>query len=323
MPEPLQLNTIERLARALAAQLTPLTGTRSTGEITVTADAGDEKVLPPNTYLIPVVGGQLRSDLVFKTTRDPSTVAANGTGGSWTVTGGATASVGITSNVGGARHNLAASTVFRFDPPVDDFAPTATLDATMSDGSDASQLVKRIAFFEDLDGANANKDIFSSLLGNYPAILIAWEGGEPAEGLTAGMRQGSTRVRRQGRVMRESFSLYVVTGRLASDAKRRQEGLVILQAASRLLSDRQCNDDGEALSSIGAGVEINGRGRFARGQRHYIYLAQVRCNQILQPIDSREYATWIATRIRASLPGRDAPEPTTPLQVVDVTDPMP
>ena len=319
MPEPLTLNTIERLARALAAQLSQLFGTRSTGAVTVTADAGADKVLPPNTYLLPVVGGQLRSDLAFKTTRDPATVESNGTGGSWTVTGGGTASVGITSNVGGARHNLAAGTVFRFDPPIADFEPTATLDATMTDGSDAGRLVKSLAFFEDLDAANPNKDIFAAMLGNYPAVMLAWQDSEPAEGLTAGMRQGSTRVRRQGRIMRESFALYVVVGRLASDAKRRQDGLVILQAATRLVSDRQCNDDGEALSSVGAGVEVNGRQRFARGQKHYIYTTRIRCNQILQPIDARTYATWIASRIRASLPGREAPEPTDDLQVVDVT----
>jgi hypothetical protein len=318
MTESLALNTIEKLGRAILAQLSPMCGVRSTGTVTVTADAGADKVLQPNTYLVPVIGGQERSDLVFKVTRNPATVNANGTGGAWTISGGATGSVAITSNVGGARHNLADGTTLRFSPEVEGFVATATLDAAMVDGADTGQLVKEVAFFEDLDAANPSKDIFASLLARFPALMLAWQSTEPAEGTTAGLRQGSTRGARRVRFMRETFSLYAISGRLEGDTKRRQEGLLILQAATRLLTDRQCNDDGEALSSVGAGVEIVNRDRLARGAKHYIYFLSLRVNQTLQPIDSRTFNTWITSAIAQALPGGEAPEPTGDLTVVDV-----
>lgn len=323
MVEPLNLEANLRLSRALAAGLQPATGTRGTGTVTVTAVAGGaDKVLQPNTYLLPVVGGKLRTELPYKVDRNPATVAANGTGGAWTVAPGATAIVAIKSNVGGAQHNQTAGTVFRFDPPLEDFEATATLDTNITDADDTDQLIKRVHFFEDLDGAGPNKDIFAAMLGQFPSAMIVWEGSAPAEGLTAGMRQGSTRVRRQGRVMRETFGIYIVAGRLETDHRRRRVGMLAVESATRLLTDRQCNDDGEGLSSIGAGVEIVSRQRFARSPKHYIYGITLRCNQTLQPIDSRTYSTWIATRIHGSLPGREAPEPTDELEIVDVTQSM-
>lgn len=324
MAEPLTLNTIERLARAIFAQLSPMTGARAAGSITVTATGSGNKSLPPNAYLLPVVGGSLREDLVFKTGRDPDTVAPNGTGGAWAVNGGSSASVAITSNVGGARHNLAAGTVLRFDPPVQDFEPTATVDADLAGGADdATQLLRRLAFFEEIDASNPQRDIFAAMLADYPAAMLVWAGTEPAEGMTAGLRQGSTRGARKVRFMRETFVLYLIVGRLASDAKRRQTGIVTMQAATRLLSDRQCNVDGETLSAIGAGLEVVGRDRLSRGQRHYIYSVALRANQVLRPIDERTFNVWATTTIGAALPGRTPPEPTAPLPVVDFEQPMP
>jgi hypothetical protein len=324
MSEPLTLNAIEQLGRALFAQLSSMTGARGTGTVSVTAKAGaPNKVLKANTYLLPVVGGQLREDLVFKVAPNPATLEPNGTGGDWTVAHGSVAPVAIKSNVGGARHNLAAGTVFRFDPIHTDFAETATLTANITNGADTSQLLKRVAFFEDLDSANPAKDIFSAKLGDYPAAMLVWQDSEPAEGLTAGLRQGSTRGARKVRFTRESFVLYVIVGRLSGDEKRRQEGLVVMQAITRLLSDRQRNIDGEQLSSIGAGVEVNQRTRLRRGEKHYIYAMRLRVNQVLEPIDERTFNAWITTTFAGTLPGRESPEPTADLQVVDVTEAMP
>lgn len=319
MTEPLTLNTIDRLARGILAQLTAMTGVRATGTITVTANAGaPDKVIQPNAYLMPIVGGQVRDDLVFKVDRNPAT-----TDGSWTVPHGTTASIAIKSNVGGARHNLTAPTTFRFDPQLTDFAATATLNATMTDGSDTGALVKSVGFFEDIDSANPEKDIFAAKFGNFPALMLVWQDSEPAEGLTAGLRQGGTRGARKVRFIRESFVLYPIAGRLQGDTFRRQEGLLVMQAATRLLTDRMRNIDGEQLTSIGAGVEILGRTRLRRGQKHYIYGVRLRVNQSLQPIDERSFTAWITTAIEASLPGRTAPEPTDDLTVVDVEDTMP
>lgn len=313
MPPPLAFNSIEQLSRALFATLAPLTGVRSTGAVTVTSLAGAEPwQLPKNSYLRPVVGGQMREDLLFKTTDE------------WTVDPATTeAGVLITSNLGGARHNLPAGTVLRFDPVPEGFERDVTLDAEMTDGSNAQALVRSMAFFEDLDSANPEKDIFSAML-STPAVMLVWQQSEPAEGAMAGLRQGSNRGSRTVKFWREYFVLYVVVARLASDTARRQEGLVISQVITRLLTDRMQNDDGEQLSTVGGGVDIIGRSRYRRSERHYIYAMRLRVNQTIEKAaDPRVFQRWLQTQYVGAVPGGEDPEPIQVLTVVDATDPMP
>jgi len=285
---------------------------RATGAITVTALPGaDPLELPANTYLRPIVDGQLL-DALYKTTD------------AWTVNGGASESgVTIKSNFGGARQNLPLGTVFRFDPEPVGFAPTATLDAAMTDGSDEGALIRSLAFFEDLDASNAEKDIFAAIL-TTPAVMLVWTQSEPAEGALSGLRQGANRGARAVKFWREHFVLYVVTTRLTSDTARRQEGLIIAQAVTRLLSDRMRNDDGEQLSSVGGGVDVIGRARYRRDARRYIYALRLRVNQTLEPVlDARTFQRWLRTQYVGAAPGREPPEPIQDLPIVDANDPMP
>lgn len=311
MAEPLVLDSIERLGRALLATLAPATGVRATG--TVTASSGGAEVeIPPNSYLVPVVGGKMRDDLLFKTTD------------SWTLPPNATeAGIPITSNVGGARHNLPVGTVLRFDPVLDGVERDVTLDGSMSDGSDEGQLIRAVAFHEELEVSNPSQDLFSSKIGEG-GVLLVWTQSDPMEGSMAGLRQGSSRATRNARFWRENYVLYVVATRLASDNDRRQKGKLILQAVTRLLTDRHMNDDGEVLSTVGAGVEITNRARLGRTDKHYIYACTLRANQTLeQGLSAREFIVWQRTRYRGAQPGREAPEPIEDLEVVDATDPMP
>lgn len=313
MAEPLAFNTIEQLGRAIFATLAPATGVRATGSITVEAlGSGEPAILPANTYLLPVIGGQLRDDLVFKTTDE------------WSLPRGTQeAGVTIKSNVGGLRHNLPAGTVLRFNPTAEGFAATATLDADMTSGSDAGALIKRVAFFEDLDSAAPSSDLFASKIGDRGVMLI-WTNSEPVEGAMGGLRQGANRATRTRKFWRESFVLYVVVTRLTGDSARRQEGQVIMQAITRLLTDRMQNDDGEQLSTVGGGVEITNRARLGRSAGHYIYGVQFRANQTLEPAaDTRTFARWLRTSYVGAVPGREPPEPIEDLEVVDATDPMP
>jgi hypothetical protein len=298
-------NAIEALGRALFAVLTPITGARSTGEVLVTAGAADVTV-PKNAYLMPVVGGQLRDDLLFKTTAAVSILA------------GQTDAVAITSNVGGSRHNLLDGSVLRFDPPLDGVLPAATASGAITGGDDVGALLKSLVVFEDVEDGEAAADGFAAKVGDSPAAVLAWIESEPVDGTSAGLRTSSTRASRGKKFYRESFVLYVRAGHLGSDHLRRREGSVLIQAITRLLSDRMQNDDGEQLSSVGAGVEITSRAKLGRGPTHYLYGLRLRMNQTIERFDARTYQQWTSTRMVGQLGPEDDE-----LDVVDDTQDMP
>jgi len=327
MVEPLNLDTLQLLARALIAQMAPATGTRATGTMSVTAPAGGgDLTLERNTYMMPVVDRELRQDWLFKVGPDPSTLNSDGTGGDWLIPDGTTVGgIAILSNVGGLRHNIPAGSLLRFDPPVPGFDPDEPpfVEAELTDGNDSAALIKRVNYFEDVSPADVAQDFFAADLPVFPAVAVVWESSEPLEGRTAGASQGSTRLKRGTRAFRETFAIIIAAGQHSSDKKRRHAGLTVMQAISRLISDRKCNDDGETLSTMGAGAEINGRGRFVRQANLYVYTLSVRLNSVLQGIDSRAFNDWLTVNLEQALPGREAPEPTTPLTVVDIDDPIP
>lgn len=311
MPDDLIDNAIERLGRALFAALVPITGARSTGTLTVTAGGADVSI-PRNSYLLPVVSTQLRDDLVFKTTA-PITLAAHASG-----------SVAITSNVGGVRHNLPAATPFRWDPPIflplaPSFEPGAVLAADMTGGSDVGALIKSVSVFEDVEEGDPSTDGFAAKTGDSPAVVLAWIESEPVDGVSAGLRTTSTRASRGKKFYRESFVLYVRAGHLGSDHFRRREGVVLVQAITRLLTDRMQNADGEQLSTVASGVEITSRAKLGRSNTHYLYGLRLRTNQTIERVDARSFARWTGTRIEGAL-AQPADEP---LTIVDDTIDMP
>lgn len=315
MPDPIGFDALEAIARALFALVTPITGERSSGTITVSAPGmgPGQALLPANSYLRPVVGGSLREDLVFKTTDD------------WVLALGTTESgVPITSNVGGARHNLAAGTVLRFDPVPPGYARDVTVDADMTDGSDVGSRLKSLAFFEDIDSANPSADIFGAKLA-APALMLVWQRSDPADGLNAGLSRGQSRRARNVVTFKESFTAFIITARLTGDPARRREGLILAQDISRLWSDRMQNDDGEQLSTVGSGVEITGRSRYRRDEKTYIYTVGLRVNATLEGTGSLSLnaGPWDRTRTRGAVPGGVDPEPTDDLVTVDATDEMP
>jgi hypothetical protein len=305
-------DAIGSLARALLAQLSPLTGTRATATLRIVNDSGGIVVVPANTYLVPVVGNERADELAFKTTRDPITARAHGQGGNWTVLQGNRVRVRVQSNLGGVRHNLPAGTRMLFDPPIEGL--TATLFNDASGGTDSS-LLRRATYYEELDGARIERDLQNARVHSLPGVVLIWAGSAPAEGRTVGLEQGSTRASFEQRVMRETFELFVVAGNMGGDSSRRSDGLVTLQAVTRMLTDQVSNLDGELLAVVGS-LEILGRERFERGQRTYVYRMQVRCSRLdtlLPNVDPGDYPQWAVAHVDVALPGREDPEPTAPL----------
>lgn len=324
MPVPVDHDTLEQLARAILAQLAELSGTRATGAVHVVNDTGAAIDVEMNSYLWPIVSGETRPELLFKVAPNPATLLPHGQGGAWTVPAHGSLDVGIRSNLGGLRHNLAAGTVFLWDPPLDGLGPSVTLNADMTDGANRSSDPRIVAgaYYEGLDAAQMSKDLFGAGVDGLPAVVIVWQQSAPAEGRTAGTNQGSTRLADGARLFAEYFTLYVVVSDIRSDKRRRNNGLRLLQACTRLLSDQQQTLDYEMLTSIGS-LEILGRSRYARTENQYVYALPMRMNRVYPRYDNRNFTPWLTSHITATLPGRDAPEPTDPITMVDVTEDMP
>jgi len=332
MTTPVDHDAIEQLARAMFGQLSPLTGTRGTGTVTVNNPTLAAIELPPNMYLLPVLShgtgtniAELADDLVFKIAPNPATAGPHETGGAWTIPAGGSLPVAIRSNLGGARHNMPAGTVFKWDPPLDGLALSAVLDADITDAADAAETalaLRRVVYYEELDAAALERDIHGGRLSQLPGLMLVWQQSLPAEGRTAGTNQGSTRLADGVRAFSENYRLFIVAANRSSDSKRRASGLRLMQAVTRLLTDQQRTTDGEQLTSLGS-LEILNRSRFVRGDRFYVYALALRLNRLVVRVDNRSFVPWLRTDLEMALPGREAPEPSTPATVVDIGVPIP
>lgn len=319
---PIDHDVLEQIARAVLGQISPLTGTRGTGSVTVENDTDDPIVVPKNMYLLPIRGTELADDLVFKTAPNPVTIEEHGVGGDWTIPPHDELAIGIRSNLGGARHNLEAGTVFRWDPPLSELGAECELVADITDGADKADdpKVQRAVYYEDLSSARVQDDLFKGRLSQLPGVLLSWEGSTPLEGRASGANQGSTRPQDTVRIFAENYRLFVIVAEYSSDKRRRGSGLRVVQALTRLLTDQVQTRDYETLTNLGS-LEILARSRFSRDDRHYVYTIPFRVNRSMKRLEERTFTPWLKTRTQAALPGRIAPEPTTPLTIVDATDP--
>ena len=303
-------NNIERLARSMMAQIQPLTGNRASGVVTMKAVAGQgDQILKPNTYLIPLEQAGALNHYLLKVARNPATVGPHNTGGDWTVTEAGTP-ITLISNVGGERYNLSAGTKIQFaqnTPGLENF-DTADMvaDADFTGGTNGP--IKRVVIFEDLETADRARDFFDAKLGHYPAVMFVWQSSAPEEGRSTGASRGSTRAGRKTTANRETYNIFVISSKGQSDPIRRRVGQDIMEDITGLLTDNNRNRDGELLASKGNGVEINARGRVARGPNSYVYSITVRLTVIFQAIEARVFNPWLITQYQDLLPA-DGPLP--------------
>lgn len=335
--EALDYDGIGQLSRALFAHLAPMSGTRATGTATFTNTTGSDIVLQPNRYLMPILNNEARPTRLYKVAPNPATITAGSLasgqwcGGEWTIPASGTLSVNVISNIGGADQNLPADATLRLVISIAGLNPIATLDAAITDGTNTMSLpftggdalLRRFVFWETLRAGESAADFFRASSGLFPAFLLVWTGSQTLQGRTSGGQQGSTRLGRGDRAFRENFSAFIGTGSQGSADVRRMQGLIAMQAACRLLTDKVRNRDMEVLSAMGAGLEIIDRVLAVAGAQHYIYQFDFSVNYVLAKYEERSFGDWDLHHLEASLPGGESPEPTARLTLVDGEESMP
>jgi hypothetical protein len=304
--------TIIEVARDLMAAAQPVTGTRSTGKVLVRAKPGKQVFLPQNWHFIPEVNKAAREELAFKVGKGPG-VAKFPEGkrkkvnlnepdaGSWWTITDAGVLVDVVSVIGGKRHNLPGGTRMRFDPEHPDLEAVVEVQpGGLTGGADPNWLggCMSMVQFEQLTANTVSLDAFRAQVDKFPAVVLVWDGSEPADGTTQSpLDRAATRVGSGQQLFKERFNLFVLVSRADGGHMRRNEGLKLLDDLSFWLTDRMEVDEQQFSSPTG--VQIISRNRVAGDsaafQGMYVYVLQLAVTGMWKRYDSRTFQPWLRT----------------------------
>ena len=308
-------------ARAVLATLQPVTGLRSAGVLGMRAKPGKTFQVQANTYFMPIKEGRLRQELLFKAMEGPNE------DDSWTIDDSGTAQIALMSNSGGVRHNLPDGTSFNPATPIDDLvligtdAPTAVGDFVQGEDAPDYCGIKDLAIYEQFDGPAFELDLRRSPLQKFPAVLLAFQDMQPADGSTiAQTDQQSTRAGSTTKLYKVTYTLSVISSKVEGDGRRRQEGLILTDTIMQLLTDRHEADAGECLSNPG-GIQIRQMVRESGPQdvykKFYIYTILMSCMVTLAQIDLRSFNPWLRSVMKVVKPQVPILADQGPLTLVD------
>ena len=278
------------LARDILAVCSPVTGARASGTVTITAEDADVNI-PIASYALPNINGQLATNLPFKVDEGPNDDE------SWTVTSEGTA-VNLLSNIGGERHNVAAGTEFVFDPPISGVDSIIANDA-FTGGAPPTGLtaLADAVMWESLESP-FNESLADSGISGFPAALIAWQNGAPADGSTDGYTSGS-RTSRTSQMFRDVYGLSVISGKSNSGHHRRQQGLAIVSDLCNLMIDRH-SVDGKPFSNP-RGIQIISRYRERPNnqtyKRFFVYTIMLGVMHNIEQTDARAWNDYLHNNI--------------------------
>lgn len=316
--------SILELTRLIQACCQPLTGQRATGSILLKSATGADVTVGHGRFMFPIINGQVRHELAFKTAINPATRSLPGAlAGSWTATTVGTP-VSILSNLGGVRHNLPAGTRFLIDQPLVpalvDRPRIATPTAGGEDMTGDLVLYNFVAF--ETFGAQPTLEAFRSAIGGrFPAAIINWTESEPSDGQTTSAVTRGTHLGARNVAYSEMFDIRLISSRSDSEAERRGQAVRILDEMTALLLDKVAID-GAPMSSPG-GVHIRRRqyepsGGDAFYRAFQVYRLTLSVQSVIQQRDSREYD--LLRKFRIDAPREDHPAEDLPVVVNNLVD---
>jgi hypothetical protein len=299
--------TIIDNARALMALMQPLTGSRSTGSITVRS-TGATGTLPANAHAAPIIGGVLRPELLVKTAVNTDDSPTALPGHAWPITRAGT-TVPVLSVLGGLCHDFPAGTVLRWLPEIDSIEPTAEITVGMTGGTaNTSHVgVAEVRLYEQLTATAPGIEVFKAAFSRFPGVMLTWQSSVPDDG--QGEQPLGRRESRLGRgktLLRNVWDIFVACSRMDSDPARREQGLDILDELTETMIDR-ATVDGMRFSSV-RGLSVHQRARWNVSPSLYVYLLRVSTTDVAEKREHRNFAPWLRTRLDVDTPD-EAPFP--------------
>lgn len=306
--------------RAIQAAIAPLMGPVATGQVLVRS-VGPSGSVPFGACAIPVVRGGIFEEATVFVSKNPANED-----GDWPVTQ-AGVLLPVQALQGGVVGNQPPGTEYLWDLPIEGIEPKSSSPAGLTGGVAPAPgvigAVRQLALYKQLGQANFEQFIRAGI-GKSPAICLAWESTAPNDGPMAA--QGVARLARMGRgkfLFRHTWALFIVTARLDTEAQRRREGDVIRdEVLVRLLDTMSAR--GLRLANE-PGAQILDARVFGVTPTSYVDLVRIGCTVTLQHKgEPRDYADWLRTRtVMPTAPNGEGPSISPPINVVDVTDPMP
>jgi len=138
--------------------------------------------------------------------------------------------------------------------------------------------------------------------------MLAWVGSEPADGSAVSQTTQDSRTGRGKGLFHELFDLYIFTENMASDHIRRQDGLRLMDAASKLLVNRRNSDDVAVSSPSGIQIRRRWRHNFSDKQgyqKYYAYALELGAMTNWTRTDTRSYSDlskFIMSLIKPQIP---------------------
>lgn len=268
--------TIAQTARHLMAVLSPLTGERSEGSVTIRTRADvAELEIPLNFHLLPVLRSDAGSPAIAP--QFPFRVAEAG------VATPAGVTLPVTSLLGGEVHNLPDETEFRAALE-DNRIASIVASGALSQGSNytGTGAVKQILMYESIGGSAAQRELFlAKLQGRVPAIVIVWESSAAPEYI------GSDKTK-----LVDRWAIHVVVSRFDAGELRTLEGLDILDLVGELLGMRTGVD---GVTFTNGAVKITDRARTATTDSAYVYTLRIATGTTITKRDDRAFAEWLTT----------------------------
>jgi hypothetical protein len=161
-------------------------------------------------------------------------------------------------------------------------------------------------------------------MSQFPAVCLCWESTGPLDGPMAA--QGVSRLARMGRgkfLYRHTWSLFLVTGRLDTQAQRQIEGDVLRTDVIETLFDTM-GARGLRIA-IEPGAEVLDARVFGVTPTSYIDLVRIGCTVTLQHRrQTTEYNDWLRTRmVNLTRTNGEGPAIAPSIALPDASDPMP
>lgn len=297
--------------RHLTALLGVLQGTPASGQLTV-ASTGATGVVPGGAFAAPIVGGELREDLVLVVTEESSVTSAG-------------SSIAVASVQSGSAVNLSAGTQVRWDPELSGIEPVSAVAAGGLTGGtqlDTLGALRSVRAYKDLGSRPQAREFWQAAgATDTPAAILQWSRSGPADG-TSQMTSGPKGTRRARGVTawRDEWKLLLVTSRLDGSDQRRREGDVLRDDVLELLSDRQAYRG--LTVSDDPGLQILDVGQLSLNATTWVDVVTFATVRNLSRRDLHgSFDDWLRTRIR--VPIQDEVGLDDAGDLVDVTDPGP